>query len=116
MNKEERLSHNKMVSIISEYRDEVWVQIQKSGMCKDVEVLMLNSLFVYLPENSFKLHHKSMRRGYLSRRVKGIIHRYKGHFGIGFTIEIPVTEGTQYHEIYYFCFGEGGNENGEESV
>ncbi len=51
--------------------------------------------------------HTSYRRGYVSRKSKGIISPYKGRFGKGFVLDTPCYHSTSYHFRTYFVYTKG---------
>ena len=60
-----------------------------------------------LVENgSMKELHTSYRRGYVSRKLKGIVSPYKGKFGNGFVLDSPCYHSTLYHYRTYFVYAE----------
>ena len=67
----------------------------------------LEGLKAFLEENKFTYHHTALTRGYISRKSQGILSTYHGHFGRGFAIETPCTNGTQWHQISYYIYDEG---------
>lgn len=56
---------------------------------------------------SIKELHTSYKRGYVSRKLKGIISPYKGRFGVGFVFDSPCNHSTQYHFRTYFVYPKG---------
>lgn len=48
------------------------------------------------------LHHKAMRRGYISRRTDHVIEPYRGKFGEGYVVSYPRFDSTQYVTIEYY--------------
>lgn len=55
-----------------------------------------------LKRYGYEMHHSASIKGYMSRKVTGLIDRYSGRFGTGFTIETPRTDTTNYHTITYY--------------
>ena len=56
-----------------------------------------------LIKQGYKLHHTSLKSGYISRKLKdGIIEKYDGRFGTGYTIKKPNFESTKYYFISYY--------------
>lgn len=56
-----------------------------------------------LINQGYKLHHTAMKSGYISRKNKdGIIEKYDGRFGKGFTVSKPNFESTRYYFISYY--------------
>ena len=50
-----------------------------------------------------KYHHSAWARGYVSRKLTfGLINKYKGKFGEGFTVDKPSDGKTRYHVIEYW--------------
>ena len=47
-------------------------------------------------------HHTASKRGYISRKIDGIIEPYTGKFGKGFVILQPRFDTTQYIYITYY--------------
>lgn len=57
---------------------------------------------------TYKEHHTSMTRGYVSRKnTDGIAIPYSGRFGTGYKILTPCFCSTQYCYVTYYteCFG-----------
>ena len=52
--------------------------------------------------NHYRHVKTSWARGYISRRGAPIIKPYSGRYGIGYTVETPSWQSTQYHRIAYF--------------
>lgn len=46
--------------------------------------------------------HTSLCRGYVSRKSEGVVDKYVGKFGQGFTLRSPNFESTRYCHITYF--------------
>ena len=56
-----------------------------------------------LINQGYHLHHTSLLRGYVSRKNKsGIIEKYDGRFGKGYTIKKPNYQSTKYIFVEYW--------------
>lgn len=53
-------------------------------------------------ESRFKLHHTASRRGYVSRKIDGIVEPYKGKFGEGYVIIRPRFDTTRFVTVEYY--------------
>lgn len=53
-------------------------------------------------EGKLKFHHKSYYRGYVSRKIEGIVERYNGKFGKGYVVRSPNVDSTTYSFITYY--------------
>jgi hypothetical protein len=49
-----------------------------------------------------KLHHTGSKRGYISRTSAGVVSKYSGKFGTGYTISRPRYDTTQYVYVTYY--------------
>lgn len=55
-----------------------------------------------LYSEGYEYHHYALKRGYISRKIVGILKPYNGRFGEGYVIEKPRFDTTQYHVVQYF--------------
>lgn len=56
-----------------------------------------------LIDKGYRLHHTALNGGYISRKLKdGIIEKYDGRFGKGYTVKKPNFESTRYYHISYY--------------
>ena len=49
-----------------------------------------------------KYSHSALARGYISRKIKGIIVPYKGKYGVGYKVCCPNPDSTRYYIVNYF--------------
>jgi hypothetical protein len=49
-----------------------------------------------------KVHHTASKRGYVSRKEAGIVAKYSGKFGEGYTVSRPRFDTTQYVDVTYY--------------
>lgn len=66
--------------------------------------MKIDDLKKLVEKGSIKELHTSYRRGYVSRKSKGIVSPYKGRFGHGFVLDSPCYHSTQYHFRTYFVY------------
>lgn len=66
--------------------------------------MKIDELKKLVEQGSIKELHTSYRRGYVSRKSKGIVSPYKGRFGHGFVLDGPCYYSTQYHFRTYFVY------------
>ena len=53
-------------------------------------------------DKNYELHHKALRRGYISRKTEGYVEEYNGRFGKGYIALTPRFDTTQYITISYY--------------
>ncbi len=51
---------------------------------------------------ALRCSHSSLKTGYVSRRVEGIVREYHGRFGDGFIIDSPCRNSTRYFFRTYY--------------
>ena len=51
-----------------------------------------------------ELHHDAYFKGYVSRRIKGIVKPYKGIYGKGYKIYLPNWGSTRYSVVEYWIY------------
>lgn len=71
-----------------------------------------NTLGTLLNDDRYYLHHTSYARGYASRTLPYDdlpVVPYKGRFGIGYTVDLPSYQSTQYCRRQYYVLKEGVN-------
>ena len=68
--------------------------------------MKIDELKKLVEKGSIKELHTSYRRGYVSRKLKGIVSPYKGRFGHGFVLDSPCYHSTSYHYRTYFVYAE----------
>ena len=68
--------------------------------------MKIDELKKLVEQGSIKELHTSYRRGYISRKSKGVVSSYKGRFGHGFVVDSPCYHSTQYHFRTYFVYTE----------
>lgn len=73
--------------------------------------MRIDELKELVKNGSIKELHTSYKRGYVSRKSKGIISVYNGRFGSGFVFDSPCYHSTQYHFRSYFVFPQGELKN-----
>jgi hypothetical protein len=49
-----------------------------------------------------KEHHTASARGYISRKSAGVVSKYSGKYGTGYTIGRPRYDTTQYVYLTYY--------------
>lgn len=47
-------------------------------------------------------HHTASCRGYVSRKIDGVVRRYSGRYGTGWTVETPRWDSTRFCHITYY--------------
>lgn len=55
-----------------------------------------------LDNEGYEFHHSALKRGYMSRKITGVLSLYDGRFGKGYIIEMPRRDNNNYHTIMYF--------------
>ena len=50
----------------------------------------------------YKYSHTSYYRGYVSRKLQGIVNPYTGKFGTGYTLDMPNKNSSQYSLRAYY--------------
>lgn len=50
----------------------------------------------------YEYHHTASRRGYVSRKLEGVVERYKGRYGEGYVILWPRKDTSQYVYVSYY--------------
>lgn len=63
-------------------------------------------------DDRYYLHHTAYYKGYVSRTADYDdlpVHPYKGRFGIGYTVDLPSYQSTQYCRRQYYVLKEGVN-------
>ena len=53
-------------------------------------------------ETTMKLHHTALTRGYVSRKIEGVVEEYNGRFGKGYVIKKPCFKSTRYYYKEYY--------------
>jgi hypothetical protein len=53
-------------------------------------------------EGKLNLHTTSWHKGYISRKIKGVVKPYKGRHGTGYTIDKPTTLSSSYYIREYY--------------
>lgn len=71
----------------------------------DNEILSM-SVREFRAKHKKHYHHTGSARGYISRKIDGIIRPYSGRFGTGYVILAPRFDTTQYYSIQYYIFQE----------
>ena len=62
-------------------------------------------------EGKMRYSHTSYFRGYISRKIRGLVEPYKGRFGNGYTIKYNDGTSNTYSRVAYYIFtGKGGEE------
>ena len=51
---------------------------------------------------NYTLHHTATRRGYISRKLPGVVEMYSGRYGDGYIIIRPRRDTTQYVTYEYY--------------
>lgn len=78
-----------------------------SGMYIDISKEMnLDKLNVLLEKGDIFEHHSAYKRGYVSRKIKGIVENYKGRFGKGYKVYSPNWNSTSYCYVTYYIFAD----------
>ena len=52
--------------------------------------------------SAYKYHHTASRRGYVSRRIDGIVLTYAGRFGTGYIVLTPRWDTSSYVHCHYY--------------
>ena len=55
-----------------------------------------------LENMGYSEHHTSRCRGYVSRKIDGVIRPYRGKFGEGYAVLSPAWDSTTYCYITYY--------------
>ncbi len=55
-----------------------------------------------MTSKDYEYHHTASRRGYISRKIDGIVEPYKGRFGEGYVILSPRYDTTVYISVSYY--------------
>lgn len=50
----------------------------------------------------YKLHHRAIRRGYISRRKPPKVEEYSGKYGTGYIARLPRYDSSRYHTVEYY--------------
>lgn len=68
------------------------------------------TLGTLLNDDRYYLHHTAYYKGYVSRKADYDhlpVTPYRGRFGIGYTVDLPSYESTQYCRRQYYVLKEG---------
>ena len=73
------------------------------------------TLGTLINDDRYYLHHTSYARGYVSRKAdydELPVHRYKGRFGTGYTVDLPSYESSQYCRRQYYILRKWSKKDG----
>jgi len=79
-------------------------------MLKETNINGVNKMSTTLADinkdGNLGLHHTSLKCGYVSRKLRDdrdiIATPYKGHFGTGYTVDLPNYDSTRYCKVAYY--------------
>lgn len=55
-----------------------------------------------ITSKEYEYHHTASRKGYISRKLYGVVEPYKGRFGEGYAILWPRKDTTRFVYISYY--------------
>ena len=64
--------------------------------------LTIDDIREMVKNGTLREHHTALARGYISRKSAGVVGKYSGKFGDGYTISYPRHDTTQYHTVVYY--------------
>jgi hypothetical protein len=62
----------------------------------------INEVKAMVANGTLREHHTGSARGYISRKSDGVVAKYSGKFGEGYTISTPRFDTTQYVYVTYY--------------
>ena len=100
-----------MLSALGTVND-IYIPMLRETNINGVNKMSTTTLADINKDGNLRLHHTSLKRGYVSRKLRDdrdiIATPCNGHFGTGYTVDLPNYDSTRYCKVAYYVSKENG--------